>query len=438
MSRTLNEWEKENANQRSDESEREAGEVEDIDRKKKTLLLDLKKVDVHFLFSIGSSPFLRWARASERTQSLERGQEAPLSDLSVSLFLSSWPSGEEKLEAEVRKFFFFFSMSHQQQQPPPHIPPPQAPPLAPNQQHWQQQGVPYGGSYPHPQAQMPGPFPGAAGAPMMMPPMASLAPPPPRPVGPSSAPAASSAPTAPTAPTSWTEHRAPDGRPYWACAATGQRSWSRPAELRAAGGSALEAQVEALAEQRTRWRQYQRASDGRLYYSHLDSRETSWTVPKELERAREEARREVEVAERAKGAAAAAVSAASAGAAAAAAAVGAVAPASAAARAAPRAAVVATAIGAPLPASAAVASAAAVAAAKPAATAKDTPAASAAAPPPLPGAAEAAKRLAKRRAEGREHMYDTKAEAVEAFFALLSGEICRETCFSFENERQQR
>ena len=305
-------------------------------------------------------------------------------------------------------------MSHQQQEPPappPHIPPPPGHPLAHNQQHWQNQGMPYGGTYAQPQAQMPGPFPGAPGAaprlvPMMPPPLArSLAPPPP-PLLPSTSASAAPAPASVAAP-AWTEHRAPDGRPYWACPATGQRSWSRPAGL--GGASALEAKAEALAESRTRWRRYSRPSDGRLYYSHLDSRATSWSVPGELAEAREAARREVEmeeVAARAKGAAAAALAAASAAAAVAA-------PAAAAGAAPP-------AVFASGTYPAAAAAAATATATKEAEPAKNAAAASAA-PPPLPGAAEAAKRLARRRAEGRDHMYDTKAEAVEAFFALLSG-----------------
>jgi len=271
------------------------------------------------------------------------------------------------------------------------------------------------------------PMPPMASSVGLQPPLASTSAPPP------------SAPPA-IIPT-WTEHRAPDGRPYWACAATGRRSWSKPAELIAAGsagvaggtaGAGADAEaaarkieaarkVEALVEGRTRWRQFQRPSDGRAYFSHLDSRETRWSAPEELERVRREAREEVEMEEvraRAKEAAARALAAA-------ASAAGAAAPATA-----PSVVGAATTSGAGAPAVAvpggggdAAKKAAATAITSKAAAAAAAAAAVAAAPPPLPGAAEAAKRLAKRKAEGHDHMYDTKAEAVEAFFALLTGEL---------------
>ena len=75
----------------------------------------------------------------------------------------------------------------------------------------------------------------------------------------------------------WTEHRAPDGRPYWN---DGTRStYSKPEELM----TPME-----RADASTRWRE-NRAPDGRVYYYHQDTRETRWSLPDDLRLAREAA-----------------------------------------------------------------------------------------------------------------------------------------------------
>ena len=103
----------------------------------------------------------------------------------------------------------------------------------------------------------PAPPPGGAGAP---------------PVPPGVAPA-------PAPPRRWTEHRAPDGRPYWN---DGTRStYAKPEELM----TPME-----RADASTRWRE-NRAPDGRVYYYHQDTRETRWSLPDDLRLAREAAAR---------------------------------------------------------------------------------------------------------------------------------------------------
>ena len=85
------------------------------------------------------------------------------------------------------------------------------------------------------------------------------------------------APAPPAPPRRWTEHRAPDGRPYWN---DGTRStYAKPQELM----TPME-----RADASTRWREH-RAPDGRTYYYHQDTRETRWSLPDDLRLAREAA-----------------------------------------------------------------------------------------------------------------------------------------------------
>ena len=79
-------------------------------------------------------------------------------------------------------------------------------------------------------------------------------------------------------PRRWTEHRAPDGRPYWN---DGTRStYAKP--------QGTQTPMER-ADASTRWRE-NRAPDGRTYY-HQDTRETRWSLPDDLRLAREAAAR---------------------------------------------------------------------------------------------------------------------------------------------------
>ena len=223
--RTLNFWGK-----RKIEEVREPS----IEGKKKKLdLLETSESSSYFFSFQNSFPrFLALAGLEgERHSGISLSQRHRL-DLSE---LLAEPLAENRGGGRLGRSFVF-SMSNQQQQPLSNVPPPPPalPPPLPHhhqqqQQHWQ--GMPHGGPFLHPQQQQM--FPGgggAGGAPMMMmmPPMASGLQPPPLP--------SASAPPASAPANTWTEHRAPDGRPYWACAATGRRSWSKPAELIAAAG----------------------------------------------------------------------------------------------------------------------------------------------------------------------------------------------------------
>jgi len=104
----------------------------------------------------------------------------------------------------------------------------------------------------------------------------------------------------------WTEHRAPDGRPYWHNVRTRESRWRKPPELmtpeeRAAAGMALQPppqqqqqQQQQLplppppplppAQQRPAWTEH-RAPDGRTYWHNVAAKKSVWKMPEELKAA---------------------------------------------------------------------------------------------------------------------------------------------------------
>ncbi|KAJ9476048.1 Pre-mRNA-processing protein PRP40 [Pseudozyma hubeiensis] len=75
--------------------------------------------------------------------------------------------------------------------------------------------------------------------------------------------------SAPGAP--WTEHRTPEGRPYWYHTMERRSVWEKPSELKTPRERALEA---------TPWKEYK--SGDRSYYVHNVTKESTWTLPAEL------------------------------------------------------------------------------------------------------------------------------------------------------------
>ena len=74
----------------------------------------------------------------------------------------------------------------------------------------------------------------------------------------------------------WSEHTAPDGRPYYYHAGQGRSSWDKPDELKGARERAV-----AAALSRSKWRQYT-AANGLQYYVDTETKQTSWKMPVEL------------------------------------------------------------------------------------------------------------------------------------------------------------
>ena len=79
----------------------------------------------------------------------------------------------------------------------------------------------------------------------------------------------------------WSEHTAPDGRPYYYHAGQGRSSWDKPDELKGARERAV-----AAALSRSKWRQYT-AANGRQYYVDTETKQTSWKMPEEVRAAAE-------------------------------------------------------------------------------------------------------------------------------------------------------
>lgn len=79
--------------------------------------------------------------------------------------------------------------------------------------------------------------------------------------------------TAPTAASDlkpgWTEHTAPDGRKYYYHSETKQSSWDKP--------------TDKAPEASTPWKEHT-APDGRKYYYNKETKVSSWTIPEELKK----------------------------------------------------------------------------------------------------------------------------------------------------------
>lgn len=69
----------------------------------------------------------------------------------------------------------------------------------------------------------------------------------------------------------WTEHRTPQGRPYWYHTIERRSVWEKPSELKTPRERALEA---------TSWKEYK--SGDRSYYVHSVTKQSTWTLPPEL------------------------------------------------------------------------------------------------------------------------------------------------------------
>lgn len=71
--------------------------------------------------------------------------------------------------------------------------------------------------------------------------------------------------------TEWTEHKAPDGRPYYYNQNTKQSSWEKP--------EALMTPAELLHNQ-CPWKEY-RSDANKVYYHNVTTKETCWEPPPE-------------------------------------------------------------------------------------------------------------------------------------------------------------
>lgn len=69
----------------------------------------------------------------------------------------------------------------------------------------------------------------------------------------------------------WTEHKTPQGRPYWYHTIERRSVWEKPSELKTPRERALEA---------TPWKEYK--SGDRSYYVHSVTKQSTWTLPPEL------------------------------------------------------------------------------------------------------------------------------------------------------------
>lgn len=72
--------------------------------------------------------------------------------------------------------------------------------------------------------------------------------------------------------TEWTEHKAPDGRPYYYNNITKQSSWEKP--------EALMTPAERLTHQ-CPWKEY-RSDAGKVYYHNVNTKESRWEPPPEF------------------------------------------------------------------------------------------------------------------------------------------------------------
>ena len=68
----------------------------------------------------------------------------------------------------------------------------------------------------------------------------------------------------------WTEHKAPDGRTYFYHAASGQSTWEKP--------DGLKTKAELLLSQ-CPWKEYT-SDQGKVYFHNKVTNESVWTIPK--------------------------------------------------------------------------------------------------------------------------------------------------------------
>jgi pre-mRNA-processing factor 40 len=78
----------------------------------------------------------------------------------------------------------------------------------------------------------------------------------------------------------WSEYKNPQGRVYWSHSQTKQSVWEKPDELQSPFERALS---------KTPWKQY--VSKGRPYYVHSGTKETKWELPDDLVRLKEKVER---------------------------------------------------------------------------------------------------------------------------------------------------
>ena len=89
-------------------------------------------------------------------------------------------------------------------------------------------------------------------------------------------------PAATTAKQAWTEHKAPDGRTYYYHAGTRQSSWEKPEELKS--------EAEKLLSE-CPWKEYT-SENGKVYYHNTATKESVWSIPKELKELKEKIEKE--------------------------------------------------------------------------------------------------------------------------------------------------
>lgn len=83
----------------------------------------------------------------------------------------------------------------------------------------------------------------------------------------------------------WTEHNDPgSGSLYWHNTATGESSWTRPAELQAAAAvaSSTAVAVQAQAASSSGWTEHRDPGSGKPYWFNPATKESRWTAPPEL------------------------------------------------------------------------------------------------------------------------------------------------------------
>lgn len=66
--------------------------------------------------------------------------------------------------------------------------------------------------------------------------------------------------------TEWTEHKAPDGRPYYYNKISKQSSWEKPEELMTPAEKIIAA---------CPWKEY-RSDSGKVYYHNINTKESRW------------------------------------------------------------------------------------------------------------------------------------------------------------------
>lgn len=71
--------------------------------------------------------------------------------------------------------------------------------------------------------------------------------------------------------TEWSEHKAPDGRPYYYNNITKQSSWDKPDELK----TPVEKIIAACP-----WKEY-RSDNGKVYYHNVNTKDSRWEPPAE-------------------------------------------------------------------------------------------------------------------------------------------------------------